>query len=72
MLWGCQAFLSEHEIKLIEKPIPEPGKTSREEGHRLEAAHAGVPQAQRQEETMNDGVAKKEGSLGNFPMRKTC
>ena len=66
------SILSENEIKLIEKPIPEPGKTSREEGHRLEAAHAGVPQAQRQEETLNDGAAKKDGSLGSFSLRKIC
>ena len=48
------SILSENEIKLIEKPIPEPGKTAGEEGHRLETAHAGVPQAQRQEETMKE------------------
>ena len=65
------SILSENEIKLIQKPIPEPGKTSREEGHRFETAHAGVPQAQRQEETMNDGVAKN-GSLGSFSLRKIC
>ena len=55
---------------LIEKPVPEPGKASREEGHRLETAHAGVPPAQLQEETMSYGwieSQKKRGSLGNLP-----